>query len=92
MVKDGSCIVIQPFMVNELNLKGSELIAYAVIYGACKTENSSFSGFSRDIAAWCGIDRKNVFAVLKKLVEKGLIEKTVVYSNGVRLCEYRTTR
>ena len=71
MVKDGSYIVLQPFMVNELGLKGSELIAYAVIYGACKTENSSFSGFSRDIADWCGIDRKNVFCCFEKISCKG---------------------
>ena len=32
-VRDENHIVIQGFMINELNLKGTELLVYAIIYG-----------------------------------------------------------
>ena len=91
MSKESRFVTILDFMVDDLNLKGSELIAYAVIYGFSQDGESVFSGTSKYLARWCGIDRKNVFAVLKKLVDKGLIVKIKKEVNGVVLYDYAAT-
>ena len=91
MIKNENFICIQGFMVNELKLKGSELLAYAVIFGFCQDGENHFTGSARYIAAWCGIDKRNALNVLKKLVDKGLIEKIERVEKNIKFCEYRTT-
>ena len=88
MVKDGSYIVIQSFMVNELNLKGNELIVYALINGFSQDGDSKFCGSAKYIADWCGIERRSVSYILNRLLEKGLIVKKQKDVGGVILCEY----
>lgn len=39
-----SYVVLRPFMVEELGLKGSELVAYALIYGFSQDGESWFTG------------------------------------------------
>lgn len=39
-----SHVVLRPFMVEELGLKGSELVAYALIYGFSQDGESWFTG------------------------------------------------
>lgn len=46
-------------MVEELGLKGSELVAYALIYGFSQDGESWFTGSAQYVADWCGIDRRN---------------------------------
>ena len=55
-MKNENYIVIQGWMRNELNLKGNELIVYALIYGFSQDEESEFTGSVAYILA----DRKSV--------------------------------
>lgn len=81
-------ITIQGWMVNELKLKGNELIVYALIYGFTQDGESRFTGSSAYIADWLGSSRQTVFNTLNNLVAKGLIVKNEKIINGVKLCDY----
>lgn len=83
-----SYVVLRPFMVEELGLKGSELVAYALIYGFSQDGESWFTGSARYVADWCGITRRNAINVLQKLTDKGLVEK-VRTDQG---CAYRVCK
>lgn len=83
-----SYVVLRPFMVEELGLKGSELVAYALIYGFSQDGESWFTGSAQYVADWCGIARRNALSVLQKLTDKGLVEK-VRTGQG---CAYRACR
>lgn len=83
-----SYVVLRPFMVGELGLKGSELVAYALIYGFSQDGESWFTGSAQYVADWCGIARRNAIGVLQRLTDKGLVEK-VRTGQG---CAYRACR
>lgn len=87
-VKDNNFIAIQGWMRTKLNLKGYELIVYALIYGFSQDENSKFSGTRRYIAEWCGCSMKTVDNTLASLLTKQLIVKHEKYVNGIRMCDY----
>lgn len=88
-IKKNSYITIMSFMVNDLNLKGNELLIYAIIYGFSQTENQVYSGSLKYLADWTSSTKQVMIRNLKKLVEKGLIIKEVKDINGVKFCEYR---
>jgi DNA-binding Lrp family transcriptional regulator len=79
-------------MRTDLNLKGNELLAYAIIYGFSQEENCMFTGSANYIAEWLGVTRRSVVDILKKLVEKGLILKHQKTINGVTLCDYEINK
>ena len=91
MIPNNNYIIIQAFMVNDLNLKGNELLVYALIYGFSQDGQSVFSGTSKYISDWIGIDKRNVLEILKRLVEKELIIKSDKVVNGIKLCDYKTS-
>lgn len=74
-IKDGSYINIQSFMVTELELKGNELLVYAIIYGFSQTNGTYFTGSTQYLAEWTNSTKQGIFKNLKSLIEKGLIEK-----------------
>ena len=43
-VQKDNYIVIQGWMIEDLKLKGNELIIYAIIYGFSQTEGQLFNG------------------------------------------------
>lgn len=87
-VKDNNFIAIQGWMRTKLDLKGYELIVYALIYGFSQDGNSKFSGTRRYIAEWCGCSMRTVDNTLASLLGKQLIIKHEKYVNGVRSCDY----
>ena len=90
-VKEGNYVVIQSFMVTELNLKGNELIVYAIIYGFSQAENQAFTGSLQYLADWTNSTKQGVLKNLKSLVSKGLIQKKETSVCGVKFCEYYAT-
>ena len=58
-------IVIQGFMVNELNLKGNSLIIYAIIYGFSQSENQRYTGSLQYLADWTNSSKQGVIKTLK---------------------------
>lgn len=90
-VKDNNFITIQGWMRNQLNLKGYELIIYALIYGFSQDGNSKFSGTRRYVAEWCGCSMRTVDNTLASLLAKKLLVKHEKYVNGIRMCDYTAT-
>ena len=60
-------ITIQGFMVNELNLKGNELLIYAIIYGFSQLDNQEFKGSLQYLADWTNSTKQGVIKNLKSL-------------------------
>lgn len=74
-VNDDNYVNIQGWMINELNLKGNELITYAIIYGFTQKEGQVFSGGASYIADWINSTRQTAMNTIKSLEEKELILK-----------------
>lgn len=81
-------VTIQGWMRTELNLKGNDLIVYAIIYGFSQTEEQRFTGSLQYLADWCGATKNGVQKNLKNLLDLGLIQKFEMTKNGVKFCEY----
>ncbi|MDE5885914.1 MAG: hypothetical protein K2H29_12670 [Oscillospiraceae bacterium] len=92
MVKNENFIVIHGWMVNELNLKGNELLVYAIIYGFSQTENQFFTGSLKHLAGWTSSTKQGVMKNLKSLIEKNLIQKEEYYVNHVKFVKYYATK
>jgi hypothetical protein len=91
-VRNENYLVIQGFMINDLKLKGNELLVYAIIYGFSQEEGQVFSGSLQYLADWTSSTKQGVMKNLKSLVEKGYIVKNDKYINGVKFCEYYATQ
>ena len=81
-------ITIQGWMRTELNLKGNDLMVYAIIYGFCQDGENHFTGSLQYLADWCGATKQGIQKNLKNLIDKGYIEKFVTEDRGVRFVEY----
>lgn len=91
MIKNENYITIQGFMVNELHLKGNELLVYAIIFGFCQSKDQRFTGSLQYLAEWTNSTKQGVLKNLKSLLEKGYIVKEEKLLKGVKFCEYYTT-
>lgn len=91
-MKDGSYVVIQAFMVNDLHLKGNELIVYATIYGFTQDGEHWYYGTKGYLAEWCGATKMTVGNCLKSLVSKGLVERREKVEQGQVRIEYRAKK
>lgn len=90
-VKEQNYITIQAFMVNDLKLKGNDLIVYAIIFGFSQTEGQTFNGSLQYLADWTNSTKQGVLRNLKSLLEKKLIAKNEKIVNNLKCCEYYST-
>lgn len=88
-INDNNFVTIQGWMRTKLDLKGNELLAYAVIYGFSQTDGARFTGSRKYLAEWCGCSMATIDRTLNSLVDKGLISRTsYVTKHGYRAVEY----
>ncbi len=92
MIKNENFYVIHGWMLNELNLSGTELQVYAILYGYSQDGESWFKGSASYLSDWTGRSKRSIYDILKKLTEKGIIEKREFDRNGVKMCDYRVLR
>lgn len=85
-------IVVQGFMINELGLKGNELLAYALIHGFSQDGESEYIGSLSYLQKWLNSSRQTVINTLNSLVEKGIVVKREYTVNNVHFCAYRSVR
>lgn len=89
MPNNENYIHISGWMVNELGLKGNELLVYALIYGFSQDGETEFKGSISYIMKWLGCkSRQTVINTISALAEKGLIEKRQIHINGVTFNRY----
>ena len=89
MLKSENFIVIQGWMCNELQLKGNDLLVYALIYGFSQDGESMFNGGRNYIAKTFNISLPTVDKSLNNLIEQGLIEKISTEINNVKFNNYK---
>jgi len=93
MIRDENYIQIAGWMLNELGLKGNELIIYALIHGFCQDGKNTYHGGLTYIADWTNSTKQGVIKALKSLIDKKLIVKNLIkVDNGVQYCEYFTLK
>lgn len=82
-------ITIDGWMINELNLKGNELIVYALIYGFSQDGQSEFYGSRSYIAEWCNTSLPTIDKALNELILKEYILKRTETINNVIFNRYK---
>ena len=81
-------IVIQDWMISDLQLKGNELLTYALIYGFSQDGESEFKGSLKYISKFLGVSKSTAQRNLENLVNRGVIEKRVEEISGVKFNRY----
>lgn len=90
-IKSTNYIVVSGWMVNELHLKGNELLIYAIIYGFTQDNKSWFEGTRYYLASFIGCKEiKTISNILNKLIAKGyIIKDTQVLENNTLYVRYK---
>ena len=81
-------IVIQDWMISDLQLKGNELLTYALIYGFSQDGESEFKGSLKYISKFLGVSKSTAQRNLENLANRGVIEKKVEEISGVKFNRY----
>ena len=87
-VKEQNYVVIQGWMLSKLQLKGNDLLIYAIIYGFSQNTDCKFTGSLQYLADWTNSTKQGVLNSLKNLLERKLITKKDYIINGVKFVEY----
>jgi len=87
-MKNNSYFLVQGWMINELNLKGNELLVFAIIFGFSKDNQSKFEGSLKYLSKSTGASRSTVLKTLSSLLEKELIVKENLIVNNITFCKY----
>ena len=90
MSLEGKRIFLEGWMAEKLNLKGNELITFALIHGFSQKEGHTYHGSAQYIADWTGTSKRTVFNILKSLVDKGYLKRTEEVRNNVTFVHYET--
>jgi len=72
-MKNENFITLQGWMINELKLKGNELIVYGLIYGFSQDGESEYHGSLRYISDAIGLEKSTTQSIVKRLLEKNLV-------------------
>lgn len=92
MINDKSYIHIWGWMLNELNLKWSELIIYATIFSFTNwTDDHCFHWSAEYLSERAWVSRRQTLNSLKRLVEKWLISRKEREINWVKFIDYYAT-
>lgn len=81
-INEASYIVIQRWMVSQLDLSGIELSIYAMIYGYSQEGKGEFFGGFNYIAEWMNCDKRTIINALSSLEKKNYISKRQEGENG----------
>lgn len=84
-----SYIVVQGWMITELNLKGNELLVFAIIHGFSQDNAGEFTGSLQYLADWTNSSKRWCIKSLQALVDRGLLIKKEIWLEGVKYCTYK---
>jgi len=92
-ISDANGYIINGWMVKQLGLSDKELIIFSIIWGTSQDGMSAYNGGLSYLADWIGKDGKpasknTILGVMKRLMDKGLVEKHNTNINGVMFSEY----
>lgn len=69
-------------MIDELNLSGLNLLAYALVFSCTKRGNGCWHGGYDEMAKWIGSTKRGAIKAVNDLIERGLVSKTEIVING----------
>lgn len=81
-------ITIQGFMLADNNLRGNDLILYALIYGFSQDGETEFRGSLKYMGEALHISKRGVQKILSRLEDMGYLRKVEIVSEGVKYCRY----
>lgn len=82
-------IMIEDFMISKLNLKGNNLLVFALIYNYQKEKKEPYFASQNDIAKRINSTDRGVRENLNYLIKQNLIEKEILtFDNDAKLCQY----
>lgn len=81
-------VVLHGWFINELGLRGNELLVYAIIYGFCQDGENKFEGSLKYLQDWTCSSKNTVMKSLRGLEEKGFIKKEEEIKNSIKFCKY----
>lgn len=87
-MKNNNYIVIQGWMVNDLHLKGNDLLIFAIIYGFSQDGQTRFTGSLKYLEKASGASRNTVIKSVKKLIDLDFLLKHEQLINGIKFCHY----
>lgn len=88
MIKNEVYFQISGWMRNRLNLKGNELMVYAIIYGFSQDGESKYQGTRQYLSDLTGLSKDTVSRILRSLCEKDYLKRNEVFINGITLNNY----
>lgn len=89
-MRDENYIMIPFGLRRRLDITPSELLIVVLIYKSMASGNEWFSASARYIAQWVGITRRNVYARLKALTDRGILIKRIECGFGAqKKCMYK---
>jgi len=78
MFMENNQLVIKEWMVNDLKLKGNNLLVYALIYN-----KDTFNESLETLQKWTNSTRQGIIGTLKVLIRNGLIIKERKFPNNI---------
>ena len=90
-VKDDNFFLVSGWMINRLNLKGTALHVFAIIYGFSQDGEGSYTGSLQYLMDFTNTTKKTIISTLKELVDKGYLTKTENCINGVKFNTYKVS-
>lgn len=90
-MNNGNFIHIAGWMVNELGLKGNELLIFAIVYGFTQAAAQKFTGSAQYFADWLKCTRQGATKNLQSLIEKGYIVKGEIEQDGITKVYYQVS-
>lgn len=88
-VKDESYFQVSGWMINRLNLKGTTLNVYAIIYGFTQDGESEFKGSRQYLCDFTGATKPTIDKSLDDLIRQDLIFKKTETINGLIFNKYK---
>ena len=86
---DENYYTIHGWMLNRLNLKGTALMVYAIIYGFSQDGQSEFTGSRQYLCNFIGATKPTIDKALEELCNKELIIKISEVKNGIIFNRYK---
>lgn len=86
--KDSNYLIVFGWMVNQLELKGNDLLIFALIFGFTQDGMSKFNGSLQYMADATNSTIRGVQKNLKSLLDRNLIVKEDYSERDITLCKY----
>lgn len=88
-IRDENYYQICGWMINKLNLKGTPLCVYAIIYGFSQDGESEFAGSRKYLSEFLNVSKPTIDKALQELTDQGFIIKTTKVINNITFNSYK---